>query len=369
MISPVWAGTRRVGPGLDARVSRLPKRINSNQYLREMKRNFSVLLGGFALVAGIASSVLAEDAGPPTLFVAPFTGSTTAIQYWQPAMGEGLSEMFITELGKSSKFQVLESTQLGALKDEIKMGEDGFVDQNDKVEKGGWAAADFMFTAKVTRFGSKDTKVGLGGFVPGSLGKLGVGQSVSDVRIDWRLVDAANRKVIKTGSAVGTQKGLSFNVGVGVNGHGGGIGFDNKEFMDSALGKATVQALNSIMTDVNSVTVPESGRKKQKTGAANQQAAAATAAAAAMHATPGKVLVAPSKDAVIVSLGTKEGFKVGDKLNLYETVDTKDASGAVVFTDEKLVGEVTIQSVQEERSKCSYNGNLEVKAGWVVKAK
>jgi hypothetical protein len=225
-----------------------------------------------------------------------------------------------------------------------------------------------MFTAKVTRFGNKDTKVGLGGFVPGSLGSLGVRQSTSDVRIDWRLVDAANRKVIKAGSAVGTQKGMGFNVGVGVNGHGGGIGFDNKEFMDSALGKATVQALNAIISDVQPITIPESGRHKQKTGAATQQAAAATAAAAAMHATPGKVLVAPSKDAVIVSLGTKEGFKAGDKLNLYETIDTKDATGAVVFTDEKLVGEVTIQSVQEERSKCSYNGNLEIKPGWVVKA-
>ncbi len=335
-----------------------------------MKRNFPALFCGITFVAGLACSALAaDDSGPPTLFVAPFNGSTTVIQNWQPAMGEGLSEMFITELGKLNKFQVLESTELGALKDEIKMGEDGFVDQNEKVEKGGWAAADFMFTAKVTRFGSKDTKVGLGGFVPGSLGNLGVHQTTSDVRIDWRLVDAANRKIIKTGSAVGTQKGTGFNVGVGVNGHGGGIGFDNKEFMDSALGKATVQALNTIISDVSPVTLPESGRHKQKAGAANQQAAAVTAAATAMHATPGKVLAVASKDAVIISLGSKEGFKAGDKVNLYETVDTKDASGAVVFTDEKLVGELTLQSIQEERSKASYTGDLEIKPGWTVKAK
>jgi curli biogenesis system outer membrane secretion channel CsgG len=323
------------------------------------------LLGG-VIVTTIAASAIADD--QPTLFVAPFTGNTTAIQFWQPAMGEGLSEMFITELTKINKFQVLESTQLEALKGEIKMGEDGFIDQNEKVEKGSWAAADFMFTAKVTRFGSKDTKVGLGGFVPGSLGNLGVRQSTSDVRIDWRLVDAANRKVLKAGSAVGAQKGVGFNVGVGVNGHGGGIGFDNKEFMESALGKATVQALNKIISDLTPVTLPESGRHKQKAGAANQQAAAVKAAADAMHATPGKVLAVASKDTIIVSLGTKEGFKAGDKLNLYETVDTKDASGAVVFTDEKLIGEVTLQACQEERSKASYSGNAEVKAGWVVKA-
>jgi hypothetical protein len=41
----------------------------------------------------------------------------------------------------------------------------------------------------------------------------------------------------------------------------------------------------------------------------------------------------------------------------------------VVFTDEKLVGEITIQAVQEEKSKASCDSNLAVKAGWVVKAK
>jgi curli biogenesis system outer membrane secretion channel CsgG len=334
-----------------------------------MKRNVLTPLSCSIFVAGLSLTALAEDSAQPTLFVAPFTGSTTSIQYWQPAMGEGLCEMLITELGKINKFQVLESTQLGALKDEIKMGEDGFIDQNEKVEKGGWSAADFMFTAKVTRFGSQDTKVGLGGFVPGSLGSLGVRQSTSDVRIDWRLVDANNRKIIKTGSAVGTKKGVGFNVGVGVNGRGGGIGFDNKEFMDSALGKATVMALNQIISDISPITLPESSRHKQKAGIATQKAADAQAAVTAVHATPGQVLAVPTKDIVIVSLGTKQGFKAGDKLNLFETVDTKDANGTVVFTEEKLVGEITLQSLQDERSKASYAGDLIIKPGWIVRGK
>jgi curli biogenesis system outer membrane secretion channel CsgG len=324
---------------------------------------------GAIVAAGLISRALAEDGGPPTLFVAPFSGSTTAIQYWQPAMGEGLSEMLITELGKLNKFQVLESTQLGALKDEIKMGEDGWVEQSQKVDKGGWSAADFMFSGKVTRFGNKETKVGLGGFVPGSLGNLGVKQTMADVRIDWRLVDTFNRKVIKTGSSTASQKGVGFDAGVAVNGHGGGIGFNNKEFMESALGRATVSALKQIIDEVGPVALPESGRHKQKAGAAAQQNAAASSAAAALRATPGKVLAVAGKDAVIVSLGANQGFKAGDKLNLYETVDTKDANGAVVFTEEKLVGEVVLQSVQEDRSKASYSGTLEVKAGWAVKTK
>jgi len=317
------------------------------------------------LLAALAGSVSAEDNGLPTMFVAPFSGNSTVISYWQPTVGDGLAEMLVTELGKINKFQVLENTQLGALKDEIKLGDDGYVATDEKVEKGGWAGADFMFTAKVTQFGNKESKINLGGFVPGSLGNLGVRQTLANVRIDWRLVDAATRKIIKTGSSIGEQKGGGFDVGANVGGSGGHIGFDNREFMDSALGKATVKALSNIVSEVSATTLPESGRQKQKGTVASKQAAAAVA----LKAVPGKVLAVAGKGTIIVSLGSKQGFKNGDTLNLYETVDTKDDKGEVVFTDEKLVGEITIQAVQEEKSKASCDSNLAVKAGWVVKAK
>ena len=334
-----------------------------------MKKNLLTLVGCSALLAAVSLRAPAEDAELPALIVAPFSGDITHIQYWQPALGSGLAEMLITELGKINKFTVLETTQLDTLKDEIKMGQDGWVDTTQMVEKGGFAAADFMFTGKVTRFGHKESKVGLGGFVPGNLGNLGIKTSVSDVRIDWRLVDAASRKIIKTGSSTAEEKGTGFDVGVNVGGRGGQIGFDNKEFMNSALGKATVKALAQITAEIKPVSLPESGRRKQKSAVASKEASAAAAVADALRKTPGKVLAAVGKDAVIVSLGSKHGFKDGDKLNLYETIDTKDDKGQVVFTEEKLVGEITLQSVQEERSKASYSGSEAAKVGWVVKAK
>ena len=72
----------------------------------------------------------------------------------------------------------------------------------------------------------------------------------------------------------------------------------------------------------------------------NGPAKAATATAkevAAMEALrkiPGKVLAVPAKTTLIVSLGSKQGFQAGDKLHLYEAVDTKDDKGEVVFTEE-----------------------------------
>ena len=201
-------------------------------------KTFWLLIG--LLVAMVAQ---AEQSAKPSIFVAPLDGDMAQIQGWQPALGEGLAEMLITELGKIGKFDVLESTALNNLKDEIKLGDEGYVSGDEKVEKGGWAGADFMFRGKVTRFGSQSQGLDLGGFAPGGIGGLGIKKNSSDVRVDWRIVDCYTRKVLKTGQSVGTQVGMGFNIGVGVNGHGGNIGFNNQEFMNSALGKATVKAL------------------------------------------------------------------------------------------------------------------------------
>ena len=69
-----------------------------------------------------------------------------------------------------------------------------------------------------------------------------------------------------------------------------------------------------------------------------------------------------------MSIGSKQGFKSGDKLKLYETIDTKNDKGEVVFSEEKLIGEIVLDSVQDERSKASYTGSSEAQAGWVVRA-
>lgn len=335
-----------------------------------MKRfNQLALLITIALLPGAFHAPAAEGE-PPTLIVAPFTGDRVHIQYWQPALGSGLADMLVTEIGKIGKFTVLETLDLEVLKDEIREGEDGWIEADEKVEKGGFAAADFMFTGKVTRFGAQESSTGVGGIARRvGLGNLGIKQSSVDVRIDWRLVDASNRKVIKTGSATAEKKGTSFNVSGFGSGGGGGISHNNREFMDSALGKATVDALALIVAELQPVTLPESGRSK-KIAAKDQAAdAAANAELEAKRATPGKVLAAPSKQAIIISLGRQHGFKDGEKVDLYETVEIKDDKGVVVFTEEKLVGELELKSVQDDKSRAAYEGDLEVKAGWVVKAK
>lgn len=320
------------------------------------------------LIAILSFSVARLEAQLPTLFVAPLEGDASQVMGWQPALGEGLAEMLTTELSKLGKFQVLESTALKDLAGEIELGESGYISQAERVEKGGWSGADFMFRGKVTRFGSNQKGLGLGGFVPGSLGKLGVKLTTSDVRIDWRVVDVFNRKVVKSGQATASHKGAGFDIGAAVDGHGGNIGFSNQEFMDSALGKATVKAVDGIAKDMANVSLPASGRVQSKVQSAQTQQVQAQVAASALRQTPGKVLAVVNKTTVIVSLGSQHGFRNGDKLKIYENVEIKDDKGTVVFNEEKLAGEVTLDTVQADRSKATYFGTADVKNGWTVRA-
>ena len=183
----------------------------------------SLLWLGLMFGAQAQTAAPAPPGNPPTLFVAPLDGDASAVMGWQPALGEGLAEMLITELQRTGRFQILESTALKDLANEIELGKSGYVNEKERVDQGGWAGADFMFRGKVSRFGSNQKSVGLGGFVPLSGGNLGLKVTTSDVRIDWRLVDVYTRKVLKTGSATESQKGAGFDVGVAVQGHGGNI--------------------------------------------------------------------------------------------------------------------------------------------------
>ena len=136
-----------------------------------MKAAISTVLVLLACVFRVTAQQ--SSASQPTMFVAPLEGDASQVMGWQPALGDGLAEMLITELSKLGKFQMVESTALKDLAEEIKLGESGYVNQQEKVDKGGWAGADFMFRGKVTRFGSNQNKVGLGGFVPGQSWQLG----------------------------------------------------------------------------------------------------------------------------------------------------------------------------------------------------
>lgn len=301
----------------------------------------------------------AADNQVPTISVAKTESSGVAS--WQPAMGEGLAQMIITEMANLPNFKVLESVALDDLRAERALGENGEVSQVESVKKGQWKAADYTFKSTVTRFGSKEQNFGGGGIpVPTPFGigggHFGVRKSENEVQIDWRIIDNATRELVQgaTGRAVGVEKGSGFNFGT----WGGGGFSNNREFMDSALGKATMKALAQIIEKVKTLNVGPGMRSVNNAKEAAQNAAA-------VRNVKGLVKLVDGSE-IWVSLGANNGFAKGDKIKIYQPIEKKNKKGEVVATTYESVAEIILSKVQKDKSMGTYTGSAKIAEDFVA---
>jgi curli biogenesis system outer membrane secretion channel CsgG len=305
-------------------------------------------------VGGLTINAKAADKQIPTLSIAPTKAQDVA--YWQPSMGDGLAQMMVTELNNLPNFKVLESLALDDLRSERELGEKGEVAANEAVQKGQWKGADYTFKTVVTRFGAKDKSYGGGGGWVTGLPNVRIKTSESEVQIDWRIIDNATREVVPGGSgrASGLEKGTSWNFS---SWNGGGFN-NNREFRDSALGKATMKAIAQIVDQVKKLDVGPGGRTLAAQSAAAEQAAA-------LRNVKGSVQMVDGKE-IWVSLGSKNGFQKGDKLKIYKPIEKKNSKGVVVATTYEVVGEITLVKVQKDKSMGEYSGSSQISEDWAV---
>jgi curli biogenesis system outer membrane secretion channel CsgG len=273
-------------------------------------------------------------------------------------MGEGLGQMMLTKLSALSNIKVIESLALEDLRNERRLGESGEVSEAESVKKGGWKGADYTFVTEVTRFGSKENTFGGGGWVPGipGVGRVAIKKSQNEVQLVWRIVDNTTREIIPgaSGEALGVENGTGFNFS---SWHGGGFS-NNKEFMDSALGKATVKAIDQIVEKVKVLNLGPGARQ-----VANENAAAEKRNT--LRTVKGAVTLVDGKE-VWVSLGAKNGFVKGDKVKIYKPVEKKNSKGVVVTTTYELIGEIILTKVQKDKSMGEYSGVAKITEDWAA---
>ncbi len=309
-----------------------------------------------SLLALLTCHAFAADK-KPTIGVAKT--ESQGIAYWQPAMGDGLAQMFITEFANLPNFTVLETVALDDIRAERHLGETGEVSEKESVKKGQFLGADYTFKSVITRFGSKANTYGGGAGparIPFGLGGFAVKKDENEVQIDWRIIDNASRAMVPgaAGRAVGVETGTSFNFS-----SWGGHGFNNnREFMDSALGKATMKAIAQIVEKLKTLEV---GPGARTINAANE----AAAANAALRNVKGTVKLVEGKE-VWISLGANNGFAKGDKIKIYKPVEKKNKKGEVIATSYELATEIILEKVQKDKSMGRNAGTAEVSEDWAV---
>ncbi|MCD6217557.1 hypothetical protein J7L05_06825 [bacterium] len=312
-----------------------------------MKRNLALiitcmifLLAGFAFADDDASNGNDDDAlrteGRPRISVKTFENPST---YYNSTIGNGITDMLITKLVQSGRFNVIARHEsFDELKDEIDLGDTGYIEKETKVEKGKIKGVDYILMGKVTNFGHKKSSGGLGGIVPGGWGDVSVKKSKAVVWIDFRLVDAKTGETLIAESAEGVEK----KSGVALGGSDfdnwvGHIRFDSDEFRDSMVGKATVKAVDAIA-------------KKM-----------------VEHFPLTGAIIAVTGDSLIIDLGEGAELEVGQRFKVIQEDVIRNADGEIVFREANIIGEVEITKIQLKSSMAKIiSGCHGVKEGNIV---
>ena len=311
------------------------------------------------LLAFVLVGLRLEAGDKPTISVAKTEASGVAA--WQPAMGEGLAQMMITELSGLPNFKVLESVALDDLRAERQLGDSGEVAASESVKKGQWKGADYTFRPPSRALEARRTHTGggAGGLprVPFLGGGFGVKKTENEVQIDWHAPLTLSR--LTRGNRLRRRRpgrwgrvSTSFNF----SSWGGGGFNNNREFMDSALGKATMKAIADITSHLRALDLGPGARTL------NNQSAAATASAA-LRNVKGVVKMVDGKE-IWVSLGAANGFATGDKVKIYKPVEKKNKKGEVVATVYEPVAEIILKKVQKDKSMGEYIGDAQISEDW-----
>lgn len=238
-----------------------------------------------------------------------------------------VADMLITALRRNG-WRVLERQDLDSVLREQQLVRSGDVDPETAVSAGKLVGAQYLVAARATEFGVRDNRVG-GLFGLGPFGGLQVRTATARVVLDARVVD------VRTGDILGTATGEGKIVNYGGTLVGGswvggsislgGVDVNSRDWSESLLGRAARKAVDEVLQrllDVSSVTA-------------------------------GRVLAVGDGGVYVVSLGSNDGVRVGDQLDIIELDAIRDRAGEPVWTEEVRVGVLRVTDVKADRSKAT----------------
>jgi curli biogenesis system outer membrane secretion channel CsgG len=200
--------------------------------------------GAFAWMATyrlnhLEASATSTGASGPMIGIKAFENPPN---YYNSTIGNGLSDLFTTELGKTGKYRIVEREAVADLVGEVDLGKSGYGDKATAVPKGHSKGLEYLFICKVTNFGER--------------------KSGAFVRLDFRIVDAITREVVYVGSGEGTDSTRGVSPDGGAFGSGTGvITFSDRSFLDSKIGRATMKALKDVIDKMDHNFLANTSRK------------------------------------------------------------------------------------------------------------
>ena len=272
-------------------------------------------------------------------------------------VGKGITDLLVDKLVSDGTYRVIERAALDKILAEQNFSNSDRADANTAAKIARILGVDTIIIGSITQFGrdDKSTNVG-GGALGGVTGRFGIGgvrksQSTAVVQITARMIDTSTAEILASASGKGESSrsgtGLLGAGGGGYGAGGGGIDMKSSNFGATILG----EAVNKAVADL-----------------AQQLDAKAAALPTTVIEISGLVADASPDGTVIVNVGSKNGVKVGDRLDIRRKIrEVKDPStGKVIRSVEDAVGSILITEVDEASAVGKFTGSTAAKVGDTV---
>lgn len=268
-------------------------------------------------------------------------------EYAGTGLAGGVADMMTTALVHSRSADVIEREQLEKILDEHDLAARGLIDPETAVQAGKILGVDYILGGKITEFGVKTRRTGVGA-VLGPLAGVDVKKGSARVKIDVRLVEVETGRVLLADAGVGEEKESGLTVVAGDIHHWlAGVRFDTDEWNESKLGKATRKAVDQVISRLADFFPPQ-------------------ARVIAVLGDDGK------GTSFILDVGAFAGYKAGDEFTLYRVTEIKDDTGNVVWREKTQAGLAKITEVQNEASRavitsvggCAQEGMMAIPKAW-----
>lgn len=162
--------------------------------------------------------------------------------YGAKSVGDGVSDMLVTELVQSGEYRVIERAQINQLLAEQDLGTQGIVTAESAAKIGQMLGVEIAVFGAVTEFGYKDRDSGvrIGGT------RVGVGKQSAVAAVDVRMVNTTTGEIITAENVRETKNALSGNVSFKKYDFGSQADFDQ-----SLIGKVTRKAVEQVVELIN----------------------------------------------------------------------------------------------------------------------
>lgn len=215
-------------------------------------------VAGLSLAAlALTSTMALAQSSRPTVSV--FDLDFGSVQQWWSGnwdIGKGIADLIVDELVNDGSYRIIERKALDKILAEQNFSNSDRADPSAATvaQVGKALGVKYMVVGSITKFGTEDKKVGVGGGGWGrggfGLGKVGTSKGKATVAITVRMVDTTTGEILASAKGEGTSKRSGLILGGDGGGWGGGGGGDiemgSSDFRETILGEATELAVKDV---------------------------------------------------------------------------------------------------------------------------